>query len=914
MTTHLGDVLRKLGWSDGFQIPIANVENKALEEELAILTLKKSKMRTSLDIVSGRLEALKDHFKFVNQENDQTQKLITAHKQQLENVENQYHVIKSEKANTVHAIHEITDRLKASEERLNTKKISLQKGVTKAEHLKTEMDWDAEALKAWEESLKKRDEDIELLKKFSKEDERRYNELEAKRQHLQTEVAAKRGKVAKIAATFNNYELVIERSGKVLKQLMTERDALITQWKDTVKMLQQRDNDIMKTQEQMSTVQEMIQKQQEKLSEEDIFLKNEQRNNHEIKLDIQNLNAVNSRMRRDYHELVQHTLLINGELHALKRQVAASSLDLENERIRSKRLDQTFADKEILCDKYRQDIENLEKKFAEVKGCTMSSEERIKRIEKLINYEERLYDIYISDTEKINSSMYRIDKFLKDQKSIGKILEIDLNNANCNCAQLRKHIQSKKKDLEKIKEVVYDMEYRIDDTEKKLYTLLDESKKDDLTDENEKKILELEKVLANHKDVQHALQNQVDRLQEEMRRLTLVIATDKELVAILQNKCENHLLVYEIGQKQIAAAKKATQEKQVEENMVRLRVHHIEMEKKKEEKEIFTLEKLRLNLDQVTKERQLEINTQKTITQIKKRSLEEDRGRLRADIALRRLKIEQIKQKYHVALGGLGNDENGQPLSLTHFKIKNAQEKFILQQEGDELDQKIKTAEKDIIAMENTLKVFNLTNASFKNSLAPVKEEDEEVKEMKILNIQFREINNTLKSHKNELAVKEKELEDLKCQLQEIQTIIDERNETVTNLEEEINLVRKQEFDKADKLKRVEIQLRKLMKKVKNKDISKYNRDFEIRQLQDVNKSVIKRITELAASHQEMSPLINRYIMEYNIQIPESRITPSTYSSFSSSRSFSTAQNTERSDKSHKESIPVNKVQLSFDF
>ncbi|KAG5864259.1 hypothetical protein JTB14_019631 [Gonioctena quinquepunctata] len=916
MSGNLGDILKKLGWSDGFQIPIANAENKALEEELAILSLRKSKAKATFDIVSGRTEALKDHFQFVSQEHDQTQKLITAHKQQLENVENQFHVSKAEKDNTILTIKEVTVRFKGSDERLNLKKIELQKGVTKADHLKTEMIWDAEALKAWEESLKKRDDDIELLKKFTKEDELRYNELEAKRQHLQDDLAAKKMKVAKLAASVSNYGLIIERSGKVMKQLMAERDALITQWKDTVKMLQQRDNDIMNSQEQISNVLEIIQKQQEKLSEEKTFMKNERRNNREIELEVQEMNVVNSRMRRDLNDLMQHILLISGELHSLKRQVAAAAHHLENERIKSKRKDQTFVDKEILSDKYRQDIENLEKKFEEVKESSMSAEERVRRIEKLIDHEEKLYNFYMSDTEKINANVFRNDQLLKEQRDFGKFLEVEISNTNCNCTQLRKHIQKQKRELDSIKEVVYDMEFRIDDTEKKLYKLMDESKKDEGADENELQIMELEKTLANNKDVQHALQNQVDRLQEEMRRLSLLISADKELLSVLQNKCENLSMEYEIGQKQIAAAKKSTQDKQVQENMVRLRLNLIEKENKREEKEIFTLERLRLKFDQVTKERQLEINTQKTITQTKKRGLEEDRGRLRADIALRRIKIEQFQKKYHIALLGLGNDENGQPLSLTHFKIKNAQEKFILQQEGDALDTKIKTAEKEIVAMENTLKLMNVTNVSFKNSLTPVKDEDEEVKEMKNLNEQFKEICNTLKTHKNELATKEKELKDLNDQLEEVEMTLDQNDKEVTNLEDDINFVQMQEIDKAEKLKRVEVQLRKLIQKMKKKNISKYNRDFEIRQLQDVNKTVLQRLKELTISHPEISPVFNRYIMEYNIQLPESSSTASSYSPFSSlsSRTPSSNQNTERSDISIKAPIPMKKLTLSLDF
>lgn len=137
------------------------------------------------------------------------------------------------------------------------------------------------------------------------------------------------------------------------------------------------------------------------------------------------------------------------------------------------------------------------------------------------------------------------------------------------------------------------------------------------------------------------------------------------------------------------------------------------------------------------KERQVEINTKKTIIQAKKRNLEEDRGRLKADIALRRVKIEQIKKKYHLALSSLGQSEEGENLSISQFKIKNAQEKYILQQQGDELDQKIKTAEKEIIAMENTLKVVNLSNHSFKNSLSSVKDNGIHYDSLKLYTVLF---------------------------------------------------------------------------------------------------------------------------------------------------------------------------------
>lgn len=122
------------------------------------------------------------------------------------------------------------------------------------------------------------------------------------------------------------------------------------------------------------------------------------------------------------------------------------------------------------------------------------------------------------------------------------------------------------------------------------------------------------------------------------------------------------------------------------------------------------------------KERQIEINTNKEILMVKRRNFDEERGRLKRDIMSRYTKIEQLQKKYGIAMMMLGKGEGGQTMSVTYYKIKNAQEKYMLQQEGDELDQKIRRAETEIVAMENTLKVVNSTNSTYKHSLEAVEE------------------------------------------------------------------------------------------------------------------------------------------------------------------------------------------------
>ncbi|XP_018561300.1 coiled-coil domain-containing protein 39-like [Anoplophora glabripennis] len=869
----LEEILTKLGWDDGFQIPIANAENKALEEQVARLSLRKTKANNELDRATSRLEGLKDHIKYVGQENDQNQKLITAQRQQLETAEHYYHLTKAEKTNVQNDLKRLMKELQELEQFQEGKKSDLQKNMAKAEKLKTETEWDAEALKAWEETLKKRDDDIELVKKFSTEDARKYNDLEARRQLLQVESDRKRKALLKIVAELRNNEMVIDRTGKALKQQEKERDDLVKRWKEAVKMLQRRDEDVVKTQEHIIGTQELIERHKEKLDEENVFLNNEKRNNHELDLEMESLNALNSRLRRDCDDLAQDLLTMNSELQALKREVASSAQQLENERLKRRFVADTIQQTESRCVKFEEDIEKLIQKLEEMKDSNTSSAEKLRNIEKMVDMEEKLYNIYVSDTEKINSQLYRSDKAYKDQITIGKSLEMEVSNTTLICTQLRKRIRCESTELEKFKEVVYNMEFRIDEFEKRLLALEYEAIEDDNAEEKEKAILELEETLTNHKAVQHTLQIQVDKLREEMGKLNTAMDMDKEQLAFLRDKCEQHLLENEISKKHIAAAKKVTQEKQVEENMMRLRINHIENDMKKEDKMIFNMEKLRLNLDQVMRERQLEINTNKMILLAKRRNLDEDRGRLKTEIALSRLKIEQHQKKYHMFLSSLGQDEDGQPISVTNFRIKYAQEKLILQEEGDLLDQKIKTAEKEIVAMENTLKIVNLTNVAFKRSLAPIKDDDQEVQEMKALEEDLNKTNNTLREYRKKLTRIKEELQALRNEIKVKNDLEERMKESVSQLEDEFDMIQKQEMDKAEKLKRAQAQIKKLLKKLGQRDISKYNRDFEIKLMKVGNKLVLQKLMEMCGLYPEIGPLVNRYISEHNISLPEKKVT-----------------------------------------
>lgn len=85
-----------------------------------------------------------------------------------------------------------------------------------------------------------------------------------------------------------------------------------------------------------------------------------------------------------------------------------------------------------------------------------------------------------------------------------------------------------------------------------------------------------------------------------MQRLTKAITADSAELEKLVDKRQNQMLLRDGGQKQLKLSKSHNQEKQVEENILRLRVDQAEKAIDREGDEVYSLEKQKLELDAVS--------------------------------------------------------------------------------------------------------------------------------------------------------------------------------------------------------------------------------------------------------------------------------------------------------------------------
>lgn len=67
------EALSLLNWEEGVALPVANAENKLLEEDIARKAIDRNRFQSELTEHSSKANALRDHIKYVKDELHSTQ-------------------------------------------------------------------------------------------------------------------------------------------------------------------------------------------------------------------------------------------------------------------------------------------------------------------------------------------------------------------------------------------------------------------------------------------------------------------------------------------------------------------------------------------------------------------------------------------------------------------------------------------------------------------------------------------------------------------------------------------------------------------------------------------------------------------------------------------------------------------------
>jgi len=786
------DILSQMSFDEGIAMPIANEENKQYEAELEGTQKDVVKLQEDIGVFTDRIHSMQDHLKNVRQELQQTQELCNARKREVESEDHLKQVAEREKGRLEVEIQRINNEINVLTERRNVYENNIFKGNEMLQQLKSQMNWDQKALEAWLEESSQRDDDAMTLQKYTRSDESKIKELSLRQQKMTDERALKRKALEHEITQTLTAQVELDKTAETFRISHAERQELLNQWEATIEQMQKRDRDMDAAALKLAELKVFLRQKEDSLNERQQFLDGEIANNQEKEKKISLLERQSAKFRLDYQNNENARILFQDELETLKYTVDRTGKDLEGMREKLSQLKKEVQEKQEKLEKAQNTRESLYEQLKAVADSTLSAEDRAYRLEEVLKKEEdRIHEVE-KELNRLREKQFRKTQELYQIKQLETNTAAEIQGAKAASRNLSSKLNKLDKDSLKQQEIIYNQDFQLQTLERKIARLQGERSNEE-RNQLEEQIKELTKTLEEHNLTHSLLTSQLKNLGDDIRRVSRQQAKGREEQESLTSKIEELNLHNTNSEREL---KKMTAQKEnlmVDENILKLQIKRLRDHLNSKADNVLSLETQRLQLETSMKERSREIAIHMDMLKAQAKAAEEEKQTISAELHERISKIDKLRKRYEILMVSMAPPEGEEEKSQAYYVIKAAQEKEELQRYGDELDAKIRKAEKEIRALENTLRLMNGKNEAFRKSLSKVEQSSEEYEEKQKLEDQFRAATDKykykrrqIKELQEDLQSMQKTYEDLSSREQDLVQALEEKTTKSQSLQKEL--------------------------------------------------------------------------------------------------------------------------------
>ncbi|XP_051168042.1 coiled-coil domain-containing protein 39 [Leptopilina boulardi] len=872
----IDEVLNDLGWNDGFRIPIANEENKKLEEEVEKKRKLKDKLSSEMEAKEELVQTIKKNIIHLTSQHDHNQNLISAYSAQTEAENNLYKTSQSTFSSMKQEINQFEKDKNETCERIANMEKDMSRVNEKLIIMESTIKVDQTRLTKWEKSLQRDIKDNEIIQHFIQSDTKKFKEYELKRQKLGEELENYRNGIVKAVDKLNEIENSLDQTARMYVQALKERRQLINQWTQSVLILRQRDNSIQETRKEMGNLREIAKEKMELFEDAEQFLKHQISNNKELDENIEQLEKEIFFEKGEQKKLSETIVTFESEIQIQKMNLHENASQTQTKRANIKRKKIEIENKQIKMRSINKQIDNLKITLNDISNQKMNVEDRIRQLEEMLEKEEKRKISITKETNRIQSLILRTTNQINELENERKIIYLRHQSEKKKIEAFDVFRMKIEKLSKKKKTELYNVEIEVQKNEIRLQHMTDIEKDRGEIQRKQKIIEDLQKISIEKMGTLKLLQSQVDHLDHDLKEMMQGQIKNNEELERLRDKKQKLIALIDGGEKQLISLQTANEEKQIEENLLRLKVNQIEKLMSSIDGKVYNLEKYRLQIEASMQERMAEIKAQRESLSIQKRVALNESSELRTIISERKNRIQQLRAKYdnNNALIGI-NPKDGQPLTSTYLQIQNAQEKYLLQEHGDELDRTIRKSECEIESMENTLRVVKTCNDKYKSSLDHVDENGPEKMEQKKLEEEIYNIIEKKKQIRNNLEEKQKDLKRMEDNFAILIEDIERKKEERVEKERYVENLERQITEQREKLLRAEKSLKKAYKDIQNMcmctddhTILWQEKDISARELHDLNNSVLQQVAEFTIRHVEAEAYVKKLLASKNIELP----------------------------------------------
>lgn len=557
----------------------------------------------------------------------------------------------------------------------------------------------------------------QLIDKYYQDDQQKARALNTKRQLLQAEIDKRRKQNVQLYDEQMTLEKNLERTACLYRSAHLERRAMVETWKHAVSQMTQRELDIQNGEKECSRLTDRANLLAGNYREANKQLTDVLENNHMVEQSIETLNTETSDIKNEITRLIDAAMLKDREIVGLRHELENLANMVYAQRLENRKLMQQRDKKNEEIANFEELMKKVNERLKQIENKALNANQRLQILEEMMETENQALNDLNKQQQRCNELLYRTQRQVSEMHDEEKTIVVQ-NTAlqSALTAVYRSHRQLEH-ELKRQTGIHYDMSFKYLQTERHLANLKGKNTDPEIEQRNNDTLAELEQYYAKLQRRLASTEAQNKKLNYSMNALVITYNNDAKLLENIKFKIKEAQVYCEGTIKRLRMNRYENSECIVELSLLKMRCCDVQNVIDSCVKGTFSLNQHRVAFKRIIKDRFVELRSQQDILQLKRKHLNDELSTLRADLGERKKHIDAMRSRFELTSALLGINEDGTIITATQLKVENAQERQLLTDEGDTLNKKVIKAEKEVVALENTLRQFDKSNDNFRNNL-----------------------------------------------------------------------------------------------------------------------------------------------------------------------------------------------------
>jgi chromosome segregation ATPase len=711
--------------------------NKELAAQIASLQAEVEKVGRETDDHKRRLQFMAEHLTNVKAEIASTQQLQDAKRREIESQDHMTQLAERERGRLKQRLEQLNVRRRDLQDQSDAVQNRIFQSNIRMDELKAAMNFNEEELEQWDAARRQKEDDGSALARYQKADQAAITHLLPQVEKLEAAIQARRRELENEITDTRAAQIELDKTAGDFKALHEERHGLLQQWEEAVKAMHRRDAAIQAAADRYTEGKAWIDKRQRTLKGRKEFLQAELTSTRDMGVRIEEEDRQLAKYREDHSELHRHLQSLDDEVETVRSSlgkcVKDRAITFTAKEGNAEALQVAVANHQRLEAKRDRLRDKVERDLAAATDLTTQS----KLVADLLAETERSMKELDKEMNRVKDEQYRRGQELFEVRRVQADLLAEISGAQAQGKNMSAKIAQLDNTAFKQQELLYSIDFNVQQMERRVNRAKGERTEEE-RNELQEKIDMLQKMVEDLEKQHKVLETQVTRVTDDLRHAkaeTKLLEKDKARFAdvLLELTLENESCQTENG-----VMTRRREQVLVDGDVLRLQVEGLKRLIRMRDGELHGLENRKQQLELTIAERDAEISVHHEVLRQEAKGADEERRRVMAELRERQAQVKALKNRYEVLIGRM---EKG-AAEQTHAQhiVRTAQEREELQIHGDALDANIKKTERELRKLEKTVAALKGSNAEFKHMFTKVGDDDEEVRQQKLLRTKHSEL------------------------------------------------------------------------------------------------------------------------------------------------------------------------------